>query len=108
MERTLQILPGAKRPPFPRYHGHAQRRLRVEPLPQRVQLHVSRIVDAVERRRTVQRHEEDVWGWEGNEGVGLVRGRGGELGGLGHCFGCLCLVLVGEVCIVVDGEDAVG
>lgn len=79
---TFQIRARTKRPPRPRNDPNPQSRLLIKPFPHRIQLDVSRIIDAIQRFRSVEGDEEDVpGGGVGEDGLGGGRWGGGELRG---------------------------
>lgn len=96
----LQICARAKGAPGTRDHRAPQRRLGIEPIPQRGEPLVLGRGDGVELGRAIERDEQNVRGWEGEEGVGNGGRRGFEaLGWGGHDLVSVCctVFVVGEL-----------
>ena len=76
---TFQIGACAESPPLPGHDAYAQGRLVVKPCPDRIELGVSRRIDAVEVSGPAKRDEEDVGRGERELGERSLRGRVGEI-----------------------------
>lgn len=78
---TFKVSAGAKGAAGSRYNADTQAGFFVQPIPDIVQLGVTGHIDAVELLGSVERHQQYIWGWVGEDCEACLRGFVGELRG---------------------------